>query len=471
MPRYYRLRGCGGYGRTIGRKIGRHVGRYFGLGSTGAGVGGNIGNLVSRALERRLLGQGSYTVQNSLFGGTGNRPPTFASAGDENGGIRITYREYLGDMFGNPTGTSFTNDAFALNPGISQTFPWLSEVAANFDEYEFEQLVFNFRTTTSDIGASTTGQVGTVIMCTDYNASAYHFTDKNEMMQYSGAMSSKATDSMLHGVECSARKMAGTKTKYIRVVPANFNDNLKDYDLGTFQIAIANTPTGFANQTIGELWVAYTVKLMKPKLSVSYGLTNDQDLFLETNPGASSIWGVQSSSTLNKGAYNTIGTTYAIVAGTDYGECLQIQFPPQASGVYRIASYCVNAGTTDNVSWIPPVTAGNVYAYYDIWGSGQQVAGNYTQPLWWSSGTIALATSSAVYVMCDVIVHPQTGGITNSVTFEPDGITMPAVGTMYTEIRQLPSTYYMLNGSNPIWVNVNSGLINQAPGGSAPVGH
>jgi hypothetical protein len=45
-----------------------------------------------------------------------------------------------------------------------------------------------------------------------------------------------------------------------------------DYDLGTFQLAISNTPAVVANATIGELWVSYKVLLRKPKFYSTLGL-------------------------------------------------------------------------------------------------------------------------------------------------------------------------------------------------------
>jgi hypothetical protein len=34
----------------------------------------------------------------------------------------------------------FQNQSILLNPGLEASFPWLSQVAQNFEEYEFVQL-------------------------------------------------------------------------------------------------------------------------------------------------------------------------------------------------------------------------------------------------------------------------------------------------------------------------------------------
>jgi hypothetical protein len=37
----------------------------------------------------------------------------------------------------------FHNTSFAINPGMRGVFAWLSQNAANYDEYELEHLVFH----------------------------------------------------------------------------------------------------------------------------------------------------------------------------------------------------------------------------------------------------------------------------------------------------------------------------------------
>jgi hypothetical protein len=38
----------------------------------------------------------------------------------------------------------FKNVAYALNPGVERSFPWLPQIAQNFTEYKWIQLVFEW---------------------------------------------------------------------------------------------------------------------------------------------------------------------------------------------------------------------------------------------------------------------------------------------------------------------------------------
>lgn len=208
---------------------------------------------------------------NNLVRGTRSRSnANFKTMINETGDVIITHREYLGDIYG-PT-TQFNNQSFQLNPGVEQTFPWLSQVASNYEEYEFKQLVFSYRSVTTDVGSSTTGQCGTIVMATNYNPDAKPFYDKGQMLEYAHAMSCKTTESMTHGVECDPKKSALTSRLFVRSgPPPPGTDDLKDYDTGKFQLAICNAPTSYQNLPIGELWCYYKVLLSKPKIFTGRG--------------------------------------------------------------------------------------------------------------------------------------------------------------------------------------------------------
>lgn len=269
----------------------RQADHYYGAGGYWSGAkkflrraGGSMlhaGLAAGRAeLMGAIGGAGIYTgtgsYSNDLVAGGGDSIASFASAADEAGAITITHKEFLTDIYGNdaaPSGGTlpFVNQTFPLNPGLEVTFPWLSQIAQNYEEYEFRQLMFTYHSIVAEV-SSTNGQVGTTIMCTNYNPSAEPFVDKNTMMTYAHAASAKTTDDMVHGVECDPSKLSGDPGKYVRAKPVVIGEDLKTYDWGTFQLAIANSPSTFSNASIGELWVAYTVVLRKPKFFTGKGL-------------------------------------------------------------------------------------------------------------------------------------------------------------------------------------------------------
>jgi len=178
--------------------------------------------------------------------------------------ITLSNREYVRDVFAPAVGTVFQVEQWPLNPGMSTAFPWLAQIAINFEEYEIVQLIYTFKSTVADF-ASSTGQVGQVIMATQYNPNSDAFADKEEMMLYDGGMSCKTTESLIHGIECDPTKNSGASQKYVRAGNLPPSEDLKNYDLGRTSLAVVNPPQGYAGQQIGELWVSYTVKLRKPK--------------------------------------------------------------------------------------------------------------------------------------------------------------------------------------------------------------
>lgn len=394
MPRYYSGQRRG-YGNMIGSGKYSAIRGFNKFAKTKGGKAvGNLGIALLKSATKRVMGAGLYTGQgsyskNSLIGrGVAPEVPLFASQADETGAVTVSRREFVADLYA--PGLSggqiipFENRTFALNPGLEQVFPWLSQIAQNYDEYEFKQLIFTFRSTTTDIGSSTTGQCGTVIMATNYNPANPNFADKNQMMEYDAAMSSKITESLQHGVECDTRKLAGDKIKHIRANPTGSVGDLKDYDHGNFQIAIANAPKEYANQTIGELWVSYTVVLRKPKFFTSRGLGITKSMYLWNSTNDPLMAGTEGHKypfgqlkTIS-GQQNSLNCSLSLFDSTAAGvKQLRILFPASYSGTLEIVMQvkAINVTSTWVVSdfgtsYNPLLKSGNVTEIRDLYGGG-----------------------------------------------------------------------------------------------------
>jgi hypothetical protein len=115
-----------------------------------------IGQRVFDATAGRLLGgHGMYTGMgeyapdtNSLISKSSmDVVPLFTPETDA--GIQISRREYVSEIYGPPLVAGepapFTIQTFAINPGLEKTFPWLSQLAQNYDEYELVQCIFTFK--------------------------------------------------------------------------------------------------------------------------------------------------------------------------------------------------------------------------------------------------------------------------------------------------------------------------------------
>lgn len=247
----------------LGRAFGGAVG-----GAPGAEFGGVAGKLIGS-----IAGFGDYTIKYNSLLDMGHPIPSF---GDMSQATVVRHREYITDIVVPATPGTFTNRTFILNPGNPQTFPWLSQIAACYDQYQFMGCVFGFKSTAGD---TATFALGSVIMASDYDVSDPPYTSKNQMEQSQYCVSSKATVDQIHPIECDP-SVGPVAIKYIDhadSVISSFEKRLADHAL--VQIATTGLPGGTSG-SIGELWVSYEVALYKPAVP--------------TSPGAAVVGGVAS---------------------------------------------------------------------------------------------------------------------------------------------------------------------------------
>jgi len=372
------------------QKVNRMRDRYRGMGAYygGAGAYGGVNRMkkaqkwtgfaqgLVKSGQSMLSGSGEYEYNStfpSMTGGAGT--PEFGSVDDELGAITVSFKEYLTDIYGNmvdeTTVNNFSEVQYSINPGLERSFPFLSQFAANFDEYEMKQLVYTYKSTINTDSSTTNGQVGSVIMATNYIVGSAPFTDKNAMLQYHGSSSARVTAVSVHGVECDPAKNSGTPGKYIRSAPVVIGKDEQLYDVGVFNLAISGTPQAFSNQPIGELWVEYTVILRKPKVLTGYGQAISKDVFAhQTNQTFPSFWPSSSTNWLT-GQQNNIGCT--IDTGVQNNvHCLTITFPawytsPTEIKLTLIAQLEQNQGLLGVNYDAEPITAGT---YLDLVTTG-----------------------------------------------------------------------------------------------------
>jgi hypothetical protein len=309
-------------------KIAR-IGRYIGTGA--------------KAFFKAVTGFGDYKIgTNSLM--NKNEVPIVSNSGNGDN-IIVKHREYITDVTCHEL---FTNTSFSLNPGISDTFPWLSAIATNFEEYQIRGMIFEFKTMAADFNSSTTTMgLGTVVMATQYNVLLPDFPDKRTMENYEFACSSKPSLTFVHPIECAKNQTPDTHL-YVRTgEDLGSGGDLRLYDLGTFQIAMQGQPPEFENSVIGELWCSYEIELFKPKLSESLGIGALADLFFTSTAGRTAgLFGV------NVITQPWVGSTCGCFLKDN-----SIMFPTNCHGRYYIT---INAhSATASTTTCPNMTAGN----------------------------------------------------------------------------------------------------------------
>jgi len=244
-----------GFLSDLGGMVGSGLGALVGNPTMGGKIGSGLGGIASR-----ITGFGDYKLQsNTIMADTG--PPVFSNGAD--GSVSIARREYVGDVL---SSIVFNNNVFQLNPSNPALFPWLSTISTAFEQYEFLGLVFEYRPTSGSAIASTNNALGVVIMSTSYDVLDAAFTSKQAMEAYQYTVSTVPANTAIHGVECK-RSLNVLQNLYVRQFIQPSGADPRFYDLGKFQLATFGMQA--ANITIGELWVSYHIKLIKPKLPES----------------------------------------------------------------------------------------------------------------------------------------------------------------------------------------------------------
>lgn len=351
-------------------------------------------------------GRGAYSANNLIAGG---RPSMIVgSNNDETQSVTISHCEYLQDVYG-ASSANFSVESWNLNPGLMENFPWLAQIASNYEEYEFIQLMFHFKSTVDASAVNnTSGSTGTIIMATNYNATAPNFSNKETMMQYHGSNSGRVTDDHNHGVECDPSKNAGNAQKYVRFLPVQIGQDLKTFDLGKFQLGQVNLPSTFFNQQIGELWVSYTVKLTKPRLVTSV-LGNASECRYVSNGGETYLNALGTAPLTMQ--QNAIPISVSTSSST-----FQITFPDFITGVFDIQLFFEGTLAIPATYNAPTLTlSGNCDEYKDILAAaGGSSLDSPTYFAFPESAGVATSIASGI-IMVRVNVTPATAGISNQI--------------------------------------------------------
>lgn len=235
-------------------------------GQLGSFAGEMLGGAAQNLLMSLATGLGDYQVKSNTL--LAPEPPTIINDSVK-GGITFRHKEYVKDIITSATPGAFNLESFQLNPGNEKLFTWLSQVAPNFEQYSIEGMILHFRSLSADALNSTNTALGAVIMATNYDSLDVNFSNKGEMENYEWGMSCKPSNDMLHPIECAPRQTPVTEL-YVLNGPVPTGADPRLYNWGNFQIAT----NGFQGTSvnIGELWVTYQIRLLKPKIFSTKGL-------------------------------------------------------------------------------------------------------------------------------------------------------------------------------------------------------
>lgn len=326
------LRGLGGLG---GQLLGGALGN--------ATVGGAAGTAIGAQLSR-WLGQGDYAIsKNSII------KPTVPEMHRSGQSVVIRHREYICEVIGSQ---SFTvQRVLPINPGLEETFPWLSGVAAQFQQYKILGMVYHYVPTSGAISSSQA--LGSVMLQTTYRATDASPTSKVEMMNEYWAVEGVPSTDIVHGLECDPKENPFS-VHYVRSAGVGATDNLLMYDLGKTFLATQGQSTD--GVVLGDLWATYEIELIKPVITDSLGL-GTRGARLTTSGGGWSFL----TNTFPSPIIPSIGYTGTLAM-------------PRVLGCYVVTVIAVG-GTATN-AWVPTVSGNASTTGITVFNNGWYSASN-----------------------------------------------------------------------------------------------
>lgn len=162
--------------------------------------------------------------------------------------FRVVHSEYLGDL--TAVAPDFRVSSYAINPGLSGTFPWLSSLAKNFDQYSICALRVRFES------SAPATEFGRVFLAFDYDPQDAPPETKGAFMSYKGACSDAVWTS-------SSIVMSGPRvgrpffTRTAQVV-----GDVRLYDAANVLVSTSGVSNGVV---CGELYLDYEISLINPQ--------------------------------------------------------------------------------------------------------------------------------------------------------------------------------------------------------------
>lgn len=157
--------------------------------------------------------------------------------------VKVNNRERI--MTVTSANGDFQNFVNKINPGIAESFPWLSNIAKIFDKYRFSRLTYHFKTFVP------TSTPGSVSLSYDPDTLDPAPTNSLQVAQQSKWTTNSVWKSFSISINCKGDEFLYTRTD----VPTGVD--LKTYDLGQLFVSLEGVPAG----SVGYVEADYEVIL------------------------------------------------------------------------------------------------------------------------------------------------------------------------------------------------------------------
>lgn len=166
-------------------------------------------------------------------------------------GVLITHREMIGQIISSASTLGYSVDSFTLNPGKYATFPWLSNIAGNFDRYIMRKLRFY---TISNQSTSVAGRVG---LGFDVDSTDVAPADRNEFFALTYHAECAPWDTVVLDIPCDAKE---------RFVNSHTTSDSKLIDMG--QIHFMSDAITAVSTALSDVVVEYAVELIDAQQAI-----------------------------------------------------------------------------------------------------------------------------------------------------------------------------------------------------------
>lgn len=226
----------------------------------------------------------------SLPNPPGNMPGSFAkpqknllsrisnTPSSQDGRIVVRNREFLANV---DQKVAFTPLSYSINPGLSTTFPWLSNIANNYEFYHFKRLVAEY------VPAVGTLTSGSVTLAFDFDSADALPSNKARLLSYLGAMVTPAYQPISVSARAANLSKFGVQ-KFTRSSSVPVGKDVKTYDVANL-IVMADG----GSSTVGMIFLDYEVELYTPHTPEFFSW-EDSALVTATSPTVGSPFSTSS---------------------------------------------------------------------------------------------------------------------------------------------------------------------------------
>jgi len=344
------IKGKGAYTKVGG--VAESLGNLFG--KTAGTVAGGAGDFFSR-----ILGLGAYNVRTNSLVNVQTGAPMMHSSNEE---IRLRHREFLGNVIGS---VAFTGQRFEINPGLSSTFPWMSTMARNYEQWQPMGLVVYYATSSGTEAGSVS--LGSVIIATQYDPADGPFGSEIDMQDYTYSTNISPDQNGMHPVECDPKQNT-LREFFVRDRSVMSGEDIRFYDLGVLNVyTVGQVEDG---DTLGKIYLCHDIKLMRPKLASTSNLQS-----YICNPVADTQFGLMDILFNSGNGVPSTSPPYLNVGGPTVEFSAANNFNFTSPGLYYVHIYVVSSvADPGNVS----ITLGaGVTAGVPTYSSGSSSSGKF----------------------------------------------------------------------------------------------